>query len=453
MANKQPVSVAGPRSYPELGIQTPTVYLPRPGVDLSRWAVIACDQFTSQPDYWEQVEALVGNAPSTLRLTLPEIFLGKPGEAERITQAQTKMKEYLQQGVLAPWEGMVYVERKIQGKCRRGLVLCLDLERYDYHAGSRSLIRATEGTILDRLPPRMKIRRGAALELPHILVLIDDPERSAIEPLATKKDDPQLLQPLYNFELMLGSGHLSGYCLKDPALETQVVAALEKLASPQVFAQKYGVGTSGEVLLFAMGDGNHSLATAKAVWEELKPAVGMDHPARYALVEIENVHDEGLQFEPIHRVLFGLKGDPLAALRDFFGETVRFILVNDYPAVFEHIERRDGPQSAGIVFEQRFWIAELLQPSSNLAVGTLQPFVDEMLKQGQAKSVDYVHGEDTVCKLAGEPGNLGLLLPSMEKSDLFKTVILDGALPRKTFSMGEAREKRFYMECRRISKD
>jgi hypothetical protein len=453
MAAKQPGSAAGPRSYPQVGIQTPTVYLPRPAVDLSRWAVIACDQFTSQPDYWEQVEALVGDAPSTLRLTLPEIYLGKPGEAERIAQAQAKMEEYLRQGVLAPQEGMVYVERQIQGKCRRGLVLCLDLECYDFHTGSQSLIRATEGTILERLPPRMKIRRGAALELPHILVLIDDTERSVIEPLAARKADPQGLQPLYDFELMLGSGHLSGYRLQDPLLEAQVVAAFGKLADPQVFVQKYGVGTSGEVLLFAMGDGNHSLATAKAVWEELKPVVGMDHPARYALVEIENVHDEGLQFEPIHRVLFGLKVDPLAALRNFFGEKVRFTPVDTYQAVFDRIERRDGPQSAGIVFEQRFWVAELLQPSSNLAVGTLQPFVDEMLMQGRAQSVDYVHGEETVCKLAGEQGNLGLLLPSMEKSDLFKTVILDGALPRKTFSMGEAREKRFYMECRQISKD
>jgi Protein of unknown function (DUF1015) len=453
MAAKQPASAARVRSYPQVGVQTPTVYLPRPGTDLTRWAVIACDQFTSQPDYWEQVEALVSDAPSTLRLTLPEIYLGKPGEAERIRQAQTKMSEYLRQGVLHPQEGMVYVERQVQGKCRRGLVLSLDLERYDYRAGSQSLIRATEGTILDRLPPRMKIRRGAALELPHILVLIDDPERSVIEPLGASKHDPQRLARCYDFELMLGSGHLSGYCLIDSALETQVIAALEKLADPQVFADKYSIEKRGEVLLFAMGDGNHSLATAKAVWEELKPQVGVDHPARYALVEIENVHDEGLQFEPIHRVLFGLQGDPFAALRDFFGAGVRFTPVKDFHEVFERIERRDSLQSAGIAFEQRFWVVELLQPTSNLAVGTLQPFVDEILKKGQARRVDYVHGEDTVCKLTGEAGNLGLLLPSMEKSDLFKTVILDGALPRKTFSMGEAREKRFYMECRRILKD
>jgi hypothetical protein len=453
MAAKPQASNAGTRTYPQVGIQTPTVYLPRPGVDPKRWAVIACDQFTSQPEYWEQVEALVGEAPSTLQLTLPEIYLGKPDEARRISQAQTKMVEYLREGVLEPQEGMVYVERQVEGKLRRGLVLCLDLERYDYRAGSQSLIRATEGTILERLPPRMKIRRGAALELPHILVLIDDPERSVIEPLAASKNDPSRMAPLYDFELMLGSGQLSGYCLKDPVLEAQVVAALEKLADPLVFVHKYGVEASGEVLLFAMGDGNHSLATAKAVWEELKPLVGMDHPARYALVEIENVHDKGLQFEPIHRVLFGLKDDPLKMLGDFFGANVRFQPVKDCQEIDERIERREGPHSAGIAFERRFWVMELLQPTSNLAVGSLQPFVDEMVKQGLAKSVDYVHGEDTACKLASEAGNLGLLLPSMEKSDLFKTVILDGALPRKTFSMGEAREKRFYMECRRISKD
>ncbi len=453
MAAKQPASVAGPRSYTQIGIQTPTVYLPRAGVDLKRWAVIACDQFTSEPEYWEKVETLVGDAPSTLRLTLPEIYLGKPGEVERVAQAQARMSEYLQQGVLEPHEGMVYIERQIQGNVRRGLVLCLDLERYDYRAGAQSLIRATEGTILDRLPPRMKIRRGAALELPHIMVLIDDPERSVIEPLAASKNDPKRLSPCYDFELMLGSGHLSGYRLQDPALEAQVVAALEKLADPQIFANKYGVKASGEVLLFAMGDGNHSLATAKAVWEELKPQVGMDHPARYALVEIENVHDEGLQFEPIHRVLFGLKGDPFAELRDFFGANIHFTPVEDCQKVRERTERREGPQAVGIAFDGRFWVAELLKPSSNLAVGTLQPFVDDMVKKVQAMSVDYVHGEDTVYKLSSEAGNLGLLLPGMEKSDLFKTVILDDALPRKTFSMGEAREKRFYMECRRISLD
>ncbi len=294
--------------YPDLGILTPEVYLPKPGVDLHKWATIAVDQFTSQPEYWEQVEQIVGAAPSTFRITLPEIYLEKPGEAERIESIQKTMREYLEAGLLQPREGLIYVERTVAGKTRKGLMLCLDLERYDFNKGSTSLIRATEGTIVERLPPRIKIREGAPLELPHILVLIDDPEQTVIEPIAAAKES---LEKLYDFDLMLESGHLTGYAVKD---EAQVVAALRNLAQPEVFAAKYGVSADLPVLLFAMGDGNHSLATAKAIWEKNKLTVGMEHPSRYALVEIENVHDEALEFEPIHRVLFGLKTDIYAAL-------------------------------------------------------------------------------------------------------------------------------------------
>ena len=257
---------------------------------------------------------IVGDAPSTLNLTLPEVYLEKPGEAERIQNIQATMREYLDEGILQPREGLIYVERTVGGKTRKGMMLCLDLERYDYTKGSTSLIRATEGTIVERLPPRMKIRQGAALELPHILVLIDDPQRTVIEPVGAAKAE---LEKLYDFDLMLDSGHLTGYAVSE-RLEAQVVAALRGLAKPETFAAKYGIGKDEPVLLFAMGDGNHSLATAKAIWEKIKPQVGMDHPARYALVEIENVHDEGLEFEPIHRVLFGLKKDFFAALKKYF---------------------------------------------------------------------------------------------------------------------------------------
>ena len=433
----------------DLGIQIPQVYLPKKGTDLTKWAVIACDQFTSQPEYWNEVEKIVGDSPSTLNLTFPEVYLEKPGGEERIGKIQASMRKYMQEGILQPHDGFVYVERSVAGKTRKGIVVCLDLEAYDYNKGSSSLIRATEGTIVDRLPPRMKIREGALLELPHILVLIDDPNCTVIEPLGVAKSE---LEKLYDFDLMLESGHLTGYAV-NREFETQVVEALRELADPETFAAKYGIDKNMPVLLFAMGDGNHSLATAKAIWEKMKPQVGMDHPARYALVEIENVHDEGLAFEPIHRVLFGLKKDLLAELEKTFGAKLAYKALASAEEMVKAVDLAKGEkQTIGLVAGgSGFGVIEIANPSSNLPVGTLQPFLDTFLKEGGAEKIDYVHGEDVTVKLGSEPNNAGFYLPGMNKSDLFKTVILDGALPRKTFSMGEAREKRFYMEARKIS--
>ncbi len=438
------------KAYPDLGLLIPEVYLPRPGIDLTKWAVIAVDQFTSQPEYWEQVERFVGDAPSTFHLTLPEIYLEKPGEAARIERIQTAMRRYLDDGVLVPRDGLIYVERTAAGRTRRGLMACLDLERYDYTAGSASLIRATEGTIVERLPPRMKIREGALLELPHILVLIDDPQRTVIEPLAAAK---ARLDRLYDFDLMLDSGHLTGYAVTDAALENGVIAALRELARPEVFAAKYGVPADRPVLLYALGDGNHSLATAKAVWDKLKPSVGPEHPARYALVEIENVHDEGLDFEPIHRVLFGLKRDVYAALQDFFGARLTYTPAAGAEEMMRRVDEARGPRhTIGLVGGGRsFGVIEIDQPASNLPVGAIQPFLDAFLKAGGAEKIDYVHGGEVTVALGSRPGNVGVYLPGMAKSELFRTVLLDGVLPRKTFSMGEAREKRFYMEARKIA--
>ena len=437
------------KNYDHIGVQIPQVWLPRPGVDLHKWAVIACDQFTSQPEYWRSVEQIAGEAPSTLRLIFPEVYLEGPDADTRIQHIESSMHQYLSEGLLVPHDGMVYVERRVSGKLRRGLVLALDLEAYDYNKGSQSLIRSTEGTIIERLPPRIRIRQGAALESPHILVLIDDPQRTVIEPLGAAK---ARLAPLYDFELMLDSGHLEGYAVQDPTLETQVIRGLEALADPAAFAQKYGVGPEQAVLLFAMGDGNHSLATAKALWNRIKPQVGMDHPARYALVEIENVHDEGLEFEPIHRVLFGLQRDILAEMQAHFGDGYSYLPVAGKLEMIFKVDAAAGqvPQQIGVISEQGFGVIGLANPTANLPVGTLQTFLDGFLKQGGAEKIDYVHGSDVVCQLGAQPGNIGFYVPGMEKGDLFKTVILDGALPRKTFSMGKAHEKRFYMECRRI---
>ena len=422
---------------PDLGIQIPEVYLPRSGTDLTKWAVIACDQFTSQPEYWNEVEKIVGEAPSTLHLTFPEVYLEKPSGEERIRNIQATMREYMDEGILQPHDGFVYVERTVDGKTRKGIVLALDLEAYDYNKGSSSLIRATEGTIVDRLPPRIKIREGATIELPHILVLIDDTDRTVIEPLHAAKSN---LEKLYDFDLMLDSGHLAGYAVNS-ALENQVVAALGGLAKPETFAARYNIDKNQPVLLFAMGDGNHSLATAKAIWEKIKPQVGMDHPARYALVEIENVHDDGLEFEPIHRVLFGLKKDLFAGLEKAFGSNLTYHpLASAEEMVREVDSARGASQTIGVAGGGKgFGVIEIANPSSNLPVGTLQPFLDAFLKEGGAEKIDYVHGGDVTVKLGRQPGNAGFYLPGMSKSDLFKTVILDGALPRKTFSMGEAR--------------
>jgi hypothetical protein len=433
----------------DLGIQIPQVYLPKPGTDLTKWAVIACDQFTSQPEYWNEVEKIVGDAPSTLNLTFPEVYLEKPGGDERIQNVQAMMRKYMDEGILQPHDGLVYMERTVAGKTRKGIVLCLDLEAYDYTKGSSSLIRATEGTIVDRLPPRIKIREGATLELPHILVLIDDPNRTVVEPLSAAKSK---LEKLYDFDLMLDSGHLAGYAVNQE-FEDQVVEALRGLAQPESFAAKYGIGEDQPVLLFAMGDGNHSLATAKAIWEKMKPQVGMDHPSRYALVEIENVHDEGLGVEPIHRVLFALKKDLFAELEKTLGANLTYKPIASADEMVKAVDSADGEkQVIGLVGGgKEFGLLEIANVSSNLPVGTIQHFLDLFLKEGGAEKIDYVHGEDVTVKLGSQPNNAGFYLPGMSKSDLFKTVILDGALPRKTFSMGEAREKRFYMEARKIS--
>jgi hypothetical protein len=437
------------KNYPSIGIQVPRIYLPRQGVDPGKWAVIACDQFTSQPEYWRKVEEIVGNAPSTLNLIFPEVYLEQPGADERIQRIQQTMHDYLSEGLLVPHDGMVYVERQVDGKIRRGLVLALDLEYYDYNKGSKSLIRATEGTIVDRLPPRIRIREGASLELPHILVLIDDPQCTVIESVEKSK---YKLKALYDFELKAGSGHLNGYLVNDPDIEAGVISALEGLANPQTFSAKYGIGKDRPVLLFAMGDGNHSLATAKAIWEKKKAEVGMDHPSRYALVEIENVHDQGLEFAPIHRVVFGLKEDGFEAMQKYYKTGYVLTPCKDQSEMVARVNLSAGtPQRIGAFSAQGFGTIEIANPSSNLPVGTLQSFLDDFMKRGGAEKIDYVHGKEVIYNLGQMPGNMAFYLPGMKKSDLFKTVILDGALPRKTFSMGEAHEKRFYMECRKIA--
>jgi hypothetical protein len=437
------------KTYPEIGVQIGEILLPRPGIDLKKWAVIACDQFTSEPEYWQQVADTVGSAPSSLNLILPEVYLGTSEELARIQNSRKAMQSYVEGGLLTPYQGSILVERTTSGKTRHGLMLTLDLECYDFTPGSQSLIRATEGTILDRLPPRVRIREVATLEMPHILVLIDDPQRTVIEPLVAQKGS---LPMLYDTDLMLGSGHVSGYAIQNPDLQAQIIHALRALADPRAFHTRYQVADDKGVLLFAMGDGNHSLATAKTVWEKLKPRVGIDHPARYALVEIENVHDSGLDFEPIHRAVFETHEDVLQALQTEFSTHLTLTPFKDPSAMIARVKQgTSSGQIFGLVTPQGSFTVQVDNPSSYLAVGTLQTFLDRWLKRGGAEKIDYVHGDDVIVRLGSQPGNAGFYLPVMDKNDLFKTVIVDGALPRKTFSMGEAIDKRFYLESRRIA--
>lgn len=436
------------KNIPHLGIQIPDILLPKAGINLSRWAVIACDQFTSEPEYWQGVEKIIGDSPSTYQMILPEVMLGTPGEISRIQSTQAAMKDYLARDLFVQRQGFVLVERETSHKTRHGLMLALDLEKYDFNKGSQTLIRATEGTIIDRLPPRIRIREGATLELPHIIVLIDDPIRSVIEPVVAQQEK---LPSLYDFELMLDSGHLRGYWVNNPEIEAGIIRALENLANPKAFVDRYGVSTEHGVLLFAMGDGNHSLATAKSIWDKNKSIVGMDHPSRYALVEIENIHDEGLEFEPIHRVLFGIKQEILPALKAYFGEEVITEPCGSLGEMSNHLKSNTGKeQKVGMINSEGLKIVSIEKPKSNLPVGSLQAFLDDWQSKGGFEKIDYVHGDDVVGKLGSQLGNTGFLLPAMKKDQLFPTVILDGALPRKTFSMGEARDKRFYMECRKI---
>jgi len=437
------------KNYPSLGIQVPDILLPKPGIDFAKWAVIACDQFTSEPEYWEVVANHVGDAPSTYHLILPEVMLGTSEEQARIRTTREAMQQYLADGLLIEHPGMILVERSIDGRARKGILLALDLEQYDYSIGSQTLIRATEGTIVDRLPPRMRIREGAPLELPHILVLIDDPQKTVIEPLYEALDN---MARLYDFDLMFDSGHLTGYSLADSKLEAQFISNLEKLADPAAFRGRYGLKEDEQVLLFAMGDGNHSLATAKAIWEQNKPVVGLEHPSRYALVEIENVHDDGLAFEPIHRVVFGLKSNLLAEMKTWYKDALEITPQPDTKRLFEMIDGVPADrQSIGMLYNDQALSVTFTNPTSNLAVGTLQPFIDMLIGEQVVDRVDYIHGGEVVQRLSAEKGNAGFYLPGMDKGELFRTVILDGVLPRKTFSMGEAREKRFYMECRKIA--
>ena len=398
--------------------------------DAGKWAVIACDQFTSEPHYWEAADKEVGDAPSTLRMILPEVYLS---EAEqRVGAINDTIKEYLNNILLAYPDSMIYTERtQSDGTVRRGIVMAIDLEAYDFKKGASSLIRATEATVIERIPPRVAIRKDADIELPHIMLLIDDPDKTVIEPLSAK-NCPSVA---YDTELMLGGGSIIGRFLSDEAKQS-VSNALDALITPEAMKKRYGDSTLSP-LLFAVGDGNHSLATAKTIYENLKESIGdqaLCHPSRYALVEVVNIHDEAMKFEPIYRVVFNVDPDDLISkLKDYANSL------------------SGSASSQKIEYICNDYIGEIFidSPVRQLTVGTLQDFIDDYISSHPNASVDYIHGENSTKSLVSET-SVGFIFSGMHKSELFKTVIYDGALPRKTFSMGHAEDKRYYLECRKI---
>ncbi len=409
--------------------RTADILLPRLGAEgMSKWSVVACDQYTGEPEYWEKAREIVGNSPSALDLILPEVYLKDPDCERRIEKIHENMSEYLSADLFDVYNDSFILTKRTQadGRLRIGLVGAIDLEMYDYHKESKSQVRATEATVAERIPPRVKIRMGAPLELPHIMILIDDVNKTVIEPLLKKN-----LRTVYNFELMQNGGHLEG-SLVDGESAREVLTALDRLADKDEFNKRYGLQNE-EVLLYAMGDGNHSLATAKECYEQKKRADSPDAElARYALVEIVNLHSPALEFEAIHRVITDVDVHKfLDAMTEALGQS-------------DNAEQKFKVVSGGETRE--FGIAK---PTSNLTVGSLQTFLDEYLKKNGGK-IDYIHGEDVVRRLCANGSAIGFLLPSMKKSELFPTVIKDGALPRKTFSMGHAHDKRFYCEARII---
>lgn len=412
------------------------ILLPR-DAEYEKWAVIACDQFTSQPEYWQETEKMTDGAVTALDLILPEIYLGEADVDKRIDKIAANMYGYLDSDVFEEHKNaLIYVERiQTDGVLRAGVVGAVDLEEYDYSKSSASQIRATEATVTERIPPRIKVREKAPIELPHIMILIDDEKKALIEPLAEHKDD---MKKLYDFELMQGGGRLAGWLLTD-ALRDELLEKLAKFSEKEAFEKRYGLADTAP-LTFAMGDGNHSLATAKAYYEKLKAANPdndmSSHPARYALAEIVNLHSPALDFKAIHRIVGTADIDQMMAkMTDELG-------LSEEPAEQSFVTVRGGEKKKLYVHK----------PTSKLTVGSLQNFLDKYLAENGG-DIDYIHGTEVVEKLAADGKKIGFVLPDMGKEQLFPTVIADGALPRKTFSMGHARDKRYYVEARKITEE
>ena len=427
----------------ELGVQIPKILLPK-NLDIKTWSTIACDQYTQDKSYWSQVYSIVGSNPSTVKITFPEVYLGEPGREERIQNIKNEMQSYIKQGIFAPpQEECVYLERKTKyGRVRHGLVVAVDLDAYEWKPFSKSLIRATEATIVERIPPRMEIRKEAIIETPHIMLLVNDPKHILVEGLGNRVNKNK---PLYQGELMMNSGSIKGWAVSDENDIEYFRLSLQKLAEANM-------EKDGSIFLFAVGDGNHSLATAKATWEDYKK----NHPGvkncsmKYALIEIVNIYDTGLTFEPIHRVLFNIDSEGLI---DFIGNSLGGTIeyLNNYNDLKSRID--NSKSNLGFIFEKdgKTQFVFMKTDIKELPISQLQPAIDQFLTACNKKgSIDFIHGADELLRLGSQKGNTAIYLPPIDKDSFFATINKKGPLPRKSFSMGEADEKRFYLECRHI---
>ena len=433
------------KTFEEMGVQIPEILLPKK-LDVSTWSVVACDQYTQDRDYWKKVEKTAEGKASTLNIILPEVYLNDSDKPARIEKIRSTMKDYLSNGVFAAAEKeFIYVERTTAyGRVRHGLIAAIDLETYEWKPFSKALIRATEATIVERIPPRMEIRRGAPLESPHVMLLVNDPERSLVEGTGNlvKKN-----APLYSGQMMQNSGSIQGWAVKSDSDVEYLRSSMEKIAEKNT-------AEDGSVFLFAVGDGNHSLATAKAVWDEYKAQhpEDKDSSIRYALVEIVNIYDTGLTFEPIHRVIFNADSKKLIKkLAEKFNGSVKEL--NGAQELEEAVKKSKA--DFGFVFTDSGKEEYVLLQTgiTDLAVSQLQPALDEFLKESSDKTeIDYIHGASEIFRLGSQENATGILLPPVAKDSFFATINGRGPLPRKSFSMGEADEKRFYLECRRLFK-
>lgn len=424
------------RLFEGLAFGPADILLPR-DCDWNKWSVVACDQYTSQPEYWAGVERTVGGEPSALRLILPESCLEGPNVETDIVEVNNTMTRYLRQGRFRTLEdSLIYVERTLStGKVRRGLVGVVDLEQYDDEPGSRSPVRGAEGTVLGHVPPRIAARKNAPLELSHVLLLCDDPQGSVFPPLGERRGQ---MEPLYDFDLMEQGGHIQGWRLDGESLAL-VAAALQKLWDPRSLRERYDLGEGEVPFQLAVGDGNHALAAAKACYERQKgltpPEKWEQLPSRYALCEMVDLHDEALCFEPIHRVVFGVRG------RELLDE-----LCHAFPGAHEG----EGPGlNLSYIWGEGEGVLNISQRAEGLCVAALQPFLDEYVKT-HGGSIDYIHGSDVAAELGRRAGNMAFLLPALDKETLFPLLLRGETLPRKAFSVGQAQDKRFYLEARRI---
>ena len=403
-------------------VRIPVVLLPRKGTDMSKWATIACDQFCARPQYWAELTEYVGDAPSTLKITCPEIYLNSGNLDERISEVWKNMNAYVESGLFVGREGFVLVEREVEnGEKRVGAMISIDLDAYDWNR-VRVPIRATEDTLVERLPVRIKIREKAPVESPHAIVLIDDPDKSVIEPLYAARGE---YEKLYDFDLNMGGGHIAGYAVPDP---DALIAKLEALLDPEVQTKKYGFDAG---IMFAVGDGNHSIATAKVMWENLKktltPEEREGHPARYMLVEMVNLYGGGMDFKPIHRLVYSRDPGFVDGLRAALEGNGKLKLI--YKDGEEYI---DCPEKA------------------SLTISAVQTYIESYAKLNKGFEVEYVHNEGHLREAVEEANGIGIVMPDFPNAELVNFVVNVGNLPKKAFSIGEPEHKRYYLECKSI---